>query len=151
HLLHGLLRPWHDLWRGGAPRTSPVASRSVGGYLCPVRYRQRRPGGEPMIDFADHFAKAPYFGYSYAYPHKSAYRPLDPPTPLDEAWRDEPTDSLFLYLHVPFCEYRCGFCNLFTLANAEAGWVTRYLRQLRVEASAMADLLPGAHYAQVAI
>ena len=27
-------------------------------------------------------------------------------------------DALFLYLHVPFCEMRCGFCNLFTRIGA---------------------------------
>lgn len=104
-----------------------------------------------MIDFADLFAAAPYFGYSYAYPHKSAYRSLAPSIPLAEAWSKEATDSLFVYLHVPFCEFRCGFCNLFTLANADIGWVTRYLTQLRAEATAMADILPAARYSQVAI
>ena len=32
----------------------------------------------------------------------------------------ERRDALFLYLHVPFCEMRCGFCNLFTRANPPA-------------------------------
>ena len=32
-------------------------------------------------------AGTPYAGYAYAYPHKSAYRSLDPPVPLREAWR----------------------------------------------------------------
>ena len=35
--------------------------------------------------------------------------------------RAEPRDALFLYVHLPFCEMRCGFCNLFTRANAPAG------------------------------
>lgn len=58
----------------------------------------------------------PYAGYLYAYPHKSAYRPLLPAPPLADVWRGERTDALFLYLHLPFCETRCGFCNLFTRA-----------------------------------
>ena len=58
---------------------------------------------------------SPYQGYVYAYPHKTAYRPLDPPRAARATlWADEPRDALFLYLHVPFCEMRCGFCNLFT-------------------------------------
>ena len=32
--------------------------------------------------------------------------------------RASAADALFLYLHVPFCEMRCGFCNLFTRADA---------------------------------
>ena len=59
----------------------------------------------------------PYAAYAYSYPHKTAYRPLTPPRPLAEAWAGEAKDALFLYLHVPFCEMRCGFCNLFTAAN----------------------------------
>ena len=39
--------------------------------------------------------------------------------------RDERRDALFLYLHVPFCEMRCGFCNLFTRANPPAEQVDR--------------------------
>ena len=37
--------------------------------------------------------------------------------PLRDVWARERRDALFLYLHVPFCEMRCGFCNLFTRAN----------------------------------
>lgn len=53
-------------------------------------------------------------GYAYGYPHKMAYRPLDPPVSLKEAWKEDDTKALFLYAHVPFCSVRCGFCNLFT-------------------------------------
>ena len=60
---------------------------------------------------------APYQAYSYSYPHKTAYRPIAPRASLADAWADEPRDALFLYLHVPFCSYRCGFCNLFALAR----------------------------------
>ena len=31
-------------------------------------------------------------------------------------------ESLFLYLHVPFCEVRCGFCNLFTPRDPRRLW-----------------------------
>ena len=76
-----------------------------------------------------------YEGYAYAYPHKTAYRPLDPKPDLAEVWRDEDLSSLYLYAHVPFCEMRCGFCNLFTSANPGRDLVGRYLdgleRQVR--------------------
>ena len=68
---------------------------------------------------------SPYQGYLYAYPHKTAYRPLRPRPALRDVWAGEPRDALFLYLHVPFCEMRCGFCNLFTRANPPAEQVTR--------------------------
>ena len=70
----------------------------------------------------------PYVAYSYAYPHKPAYRPLAPPVSLHTLWADEDKDALFLYLHIPFCEMRCGFCNLFTSANPQPAFASAYLR-----------------------
>ena len=49
----------------------------------------------------------PYAGYAYAYPHKTAYRPLTPQISLRQLWQGEDRSALFLYLHVPFCEMRC--------------------------------------------
>jgi len=63
---------------------------------------------------------SPYQGYLYAYPHKTAYRPLRPRPLLRDVWADEVRDALFLYVHVPFCEMRCGFCNLFTRSRPPA-------------------------------
>lgn len=91
---------------------------------------------------------SPYQGYLYAYPHKTSYRPLDPRPLLADVWRDEPKDALFLYVHIPFCEMRCGFCNLFTRANAPAEQVTAYLRQLREQASRISQA--GATFATAA-
>jgi oxygen-independent coproporphyrinogen-3 oxidase len=84
---------------------------------------------------------SPYVAYAYSYPHKTAYRPLSPPRPLSRVWADEATDALFLYLHVPFCEMRCGFCNLFTTANPRddvaAAYVEAAIRQAAVVRAAI--------------
>ncbi|QDT14231.1 STM4012 family radical SAM protein [Alienimonas californiensis] len=96
-------------------------------------------------------AANPFVGYAYSYPHKSAYRTLNPPVPLAEAWAGERRDGLFLYAHLPFCEVRCGFCNLFTLANSGADLVAPYLRALRAEAAAVREALPDARFARVAL
>lgn len=93
----------------------------------------------------------PFVSYAYAYPHKSAYRPLAAPVPLDEAWGPERRDALFLYLHIPFCEYRCGFCNLFTQTGFAAELPARYLRQLRREAERVRQALGAARFARLAI
>ncbi|MFH5806128.1 STM4012 family radical SAM protein [Alienimonas sp. DA493] len=93
----------------------------------------------------------PFVGYAYSYPHKSAYRALDPPVPLAEAWANERRDGLFLYAHLPFCEVRCGFCNLFTLANSGSDLVAPYLTALRAEAAAVRAALPDARFARVAL
>jgi oxygen-independent coproporphyrinogen-3 oxidase len=96
-------------------------------------------------------AGTPYAGYAYAYPHKSAYRKLVPPVPLREAWADEPRDALFLYLHVPFCEMRCGFCNLFTTANPPEELVPRYLEALEREAREVRDAIGSGRIARMAV
>ncbi len=92
---------------------------------------------------AERLRLPPYQAYSYSYPHKTAYRPLQPPRPLREAWAQERRDALFLYLHIPFCSYRCGFCNLFALARPEPAKVEAYIgqleRQLRATAAALGE------------
>ncbi|GAA0936559.1 STM4012 family radical SAM protein [Virgisporangium aurantiacum] len=95
---------------------------------------------------------SPYQGYLYAYPHKTAYRPLRPRPALRDVWAGEDTRALFCYVHVPFCEMRCGFCNLFTRANPPAEQVSAYLAQLTVQAERVRDALPGGtEFARVAI
>lgn len=71
-----------------------------------------------------------YESYVYAYPHKTAYRRIEPALPLGPLWANERRDGLFLYLHVPFCEQRCGFCNLFTQPVPEDDRVEAYLATL---------------------
>jgi oxygen-independent coproporphyrinogen III oxidase len=78
----------------------------------------------------------PYQGYVYGYPHKTAYRPLTEQPLLRDLWAGEPTNALSLYAHIPFCEYRCGFCNLFTRVGAPDGLVDRYLDALDRQAVA---------------
>ncbi|WP_069869659.1 STM4012 family radical SAM protein [Streptomyces malaysiensis] len=81
----------------------------------------------------------PYQSYVYAYPHKTAYRPLADRPALRELWAAEPKDALSLYLHIPFCEVRCGFCNLFTRIGAPEGLVAAYLDALERQAGAVRE------------
>ena len=83
--------------------------------------------------------EAPYQGYAYSYPHKSAYRTLTPSRSLADIWRHEDKANAGVYVHIPFCEMRCGFCNLFTTANAPDGAVERYLGALERECDAAAE------------
>ncbi|MER5850744.1 STM4012 family radical SAM protein [Streptomyces sp. NPDC002012] len=83
----------------------------------------------------------PYQSYVYAYPHKTAYRPLADRPALRELWAGERKDALSLYLHIPFCEVRCGFCNLFTRIGAPNELTTRYLDALDRQATAVRDAL----------
>jgi oxygen-independent coproporphyrinogen-3 oxidase len=93
----------------------------------------------------------PYESYVYAYPHKTAYRPLNPRPSLKDVWADEPKDALFHYVHIPFCEVRCGFCNLFTRTGAGSDLVTRYLDTLERQAAQVRDQIGDVKFAQSAI
>ena len=92
-----------------------------------------------------------YAQYQYGYPHKTAYRAFSPPRPLAEAWRAEDRSSLSLYLHVPFCEMRCGFCNLFTVAGPREPVMERFVATLEREARVVKGVLGPSSIARVAI
>jgi len=83
-----------------------------------------------------------YQGYTYAYPHKTAYRHFQPMA-LQDVWCKENKQQLFLYLHIPFCEMRCGFCNLFTTANPKQtmadNYITALIRQIQITKEALGD------------
>jgi oxygen-independent coproporphyrinogen-3 oxidase len=87
-----------------------------------------------MSSLAEMLRATPYISYTYAYPHKTAYRPFPEPLRLDALWAQENRRSLFLYLHVPFCEMRCGFCNLFTTVNPAASLTDGYLDAIERQA-----------------
>jgi putative oxygen-independent coproporphyrinogen III oxidase len=65
----------------------------------------------------------------------SADNPYDsPPVALSSALADNPpaADDLGLYVHVPFCAKRCGYCS-FNTAPFEDGAMARYLEALHRE------------------
>ena len=100
------------------------------------------PAG-PAPDGARSPYRSPYQSYVYAYPHKTAYRRLPERPALRTLWSGEKTDALSLYLHVPFCEVRCGFCNLFTRVGAPDGLTGAYLDALERQAGPVREALGG--------
>lgn len=95
--------------------------------------------------------RGPYQAYAYAYPHKTAYRDLSRPVPLQQVWAEENRDALFAYVHVPFCSYRCGFCNLFALGNPAADLVERYVDQVVRQIGSVGPLLGQHGFARFAL
>ncbi len=57
----------------------------------------------------------------------------------------------FLYIHVPFCGMRCGFCNLFTRAGGDEATVARYLEALRREAGTVREAIGEVTFGRFAI
>ena len=68
--------------------------------------------------------------YVYCYPTRSSYRPLSKDWSIDEIWHVDEENSvndLNLYIHVPFCRYKCGFCNLYTVTSTDQDLYTAYI------------------------
>lgn len=68
----------------------------------------------------------PYIQYMYSYPHKTAYRTLEGVFLKDYA----PLlagGGHGLYLHIPFCQAKCGYCNLFSVTGQGEEEVEGYL------------------------
>ena len=99
---------------------------------------------------AQRMADDSYDGYAYAYPHKTAYRPLNPPVPLAAAWEREDKSNIFLYVHLPFCEMRCGFCNLFTSVQPGGSLVQQTLAAIERQSQIVADRVKPERIAQAA-
>lgn len=95
--------------------------------------------------------QSPYQSYVYAYPHKTAYRTFEPPLTLRDLWANEDKSALFLYLHIPFCEMRCGFCNLFTTVNPSETLESAYLDALERQAKRVKAALGEASFARMAV
>lgn len=95
--------------------------------------------------------QSPYQTYIYSYPHKTAYRPINPPISLTSAWEKENRHSLFLYIHIPFCEMRCGFCNLFTTVKAGEDLFDQYIQTLKRQAKQVEKALGNSTFARFAL
>lgn len=102
-------------------------------------------------DLSQHLSQGGYQAYTYSYPHKTAYRTLNPAIHLKDVWSQEDRSSLFLYVHIPFCGMRCGFCNLFTLARPVQDTVDRYLRAVARQAAMMAEVLGEKNFVRLAL
>lgn len=96
-------------------------------------------------------ARDGFAGYAYAYPHKTSYRVLDPPIQLADAWCPEDKSALFLYVHLPFCEMRCGFCNLFTTTRPQHTLVEETINAIDRQSRVVANAVQPERISQVAI
>lgn len=82
----------------------------------------------------------PYVQYMYSYPHKTAYRPLKGVYLKDYA-------SVLtgkghgLYLHIPFCQSKCGYCNLFSVTGLGQEAADRYLTAVERQSSQYQEIL----------
>lgn len=93
--------------------------------------------------------ESPYQAYVYSYPHKTAYRPITPWVSLEQLWSQN--RQAFLYIHIPFCEMRCGFCNLFTTVTTNEDFVSQYINAVQRQAQRVKAALGEASFARFAL
>lgn len=82
----------------------------------------------------------PYQQYMYSYPHKTAYGDLT------GIYLSDYMDRLAgqrnsLYIHLPFCQYKCGYCNLFSIAGNDTKLMQKYVKHIGKQASQLAKLM----------
>lgn len=83
----------------------------------------------------------PYVQYMYSYPHKTAYRELSGIN-LGEEFKKLTGKNNSLYFHIPFCQYKCGYCNLFSIAGASEKYMTAYVDSMERQAEQFAKIMP---------
>lgn len=72
----------------------------------------------------------PYIQYMYSYPHKTAYGPLSG-VRLEDYISCLNGPGHGLYLHLPFCRTKCGYCNLFSVTGQGTEQIDRYLETVK--------------------
>ncbi len=82
-----------------------------------------------------------YVQYMYSYPHKTAYRSLDNVN-LRDYMENLAGEGHSLYLHLPFCESKCGYCNLFSVAGCGGAQRDAYLDVLPRQMEQYREILP---------
>lgn len=98
--------------------------------------------------------KNPYIQYMYSYPHKTAYGRLNGISLRDYAsCLAGPGHGL--YVHLPFCRTKCGYCNLFSVTglDRDPAQIDRYLEAVRQQCLQYEELLKpyGAIFSEVVV
>lgn len=83
----------------------------------------------------------PFVQYMYSYPHKTLYGSLQG-IALEEYMQLLGSGENSLYVHIPFCQYKCGYCNLFSVAGQEERLMEQYVDALERQAGQWAKLVP---------
>ncbi|MCT4620553.1 MAG: STM4012 family radical SAM protein [Marinisporobacter sp.] len=83
----------------------------------------------------------PYNSYIYAYPHKKAYRVFEESIDLKKLWEKREPTGITLYIHIPFCMNKCGYCNLLSTTQFNECKIDRYVDKLIEEIESVKSFL----------
>ncbi len=84
---------------------------------------------------------SPYVQYMYSYPHKTAYRELTG-IHLKDYVHKLSQQATSLYFHIPFCQSKCGYCNLFSVTGQRESFMTEYVNAMERHANQLSEVLP---------
>jgi len=92
-------------------------------------------------------ARGSILPFVYCYPPRSAHVVSEAPRDLLDVWRQdaERGADLNIYIHVPFCRYRCSFCALYTVTTPtpDEALYRAYVYSVRRQLSQLAPSLQG--------
>lgn len=74
--------------------------------------------------------------YVYTYPPKGAYQAWDNWEAAVQHWTAV-SGQINVYIHIPFCDMKCYFCDLFTVTKEKLDVIERYLNALHREITMM--------------
>lgn len=78
--------------------------------------------------------------YIYTYPMKKSYQLFTDWKQACESWK-KVTGPVTLYIHIPFCEMKCSFCDLFTATKQPKDIIQRYVEAIIAEIDIMRNYL----------
>ena len=87
------------------------------------------------------YVENPYIQYMYSYPHKTAYHTLEN-IDLKKYLQKLAGRENSLYFHIPFCQYKCGYCNLFSVAGQPEQLMSEYVDAMERQAVQLSGALP---------
>lgn len=71
-----------------------------------------------------------YKQYMYSYPHKTSYQKTNH-LKLSDYSIDVRTNPVGLYFHIPFCDSKCGYCNLFSIPCGNVDKMQAYIEAVK--------------------
>ncbi|NLO39863.1 MAG: hypothetical protein GX115_10410 [Ruminiclostridium sp.] len=72
----------------------------------------------------------PYKQYMYSYPHKTTYQFIED-LKLEQYEQELAGSAATLYFHIPFCESKCGYCNLFSIPCRDSEKMNSYIKAVK--------------------
>lgn len=76
-------------------------------------------------------AKKEFPTYVYGYPSKRAYRAFPQPVRITDVVEQAGRfNQINIYMHIPFCRYRCTYCTLFLTTRQKPATVESYVARL---------------------